>query len=159
MKITLLFLLWVAQQAFADLPNFDPAVAKLRDEFATSRTPTASELLLGQEWSCTYLNAMRGQNKVYLVPNAMKFREVDGLIFNDSGYQVQVKTLALTGQGLSGLYVDSNYRCLETYRAKVANQLIVEWACNPADLAGNQQVESLSDPSYFVGNYGICMPM
>ena len=102
----------------------DPAVKKLRDEFAIARVPTLSDLRVNKACDCTELVATGGSSGMYSGPSELLFRSVDDIIINDG--VDPVKSFVLTQHGLSGSYSKEEYRYLDTGRVTPDGYLVFE---------------------------------
>lgn len=138
----------------AGLPGVDPAVSKLRDEFAIARVPTLNDLRLNKPWDCTDLSALGNSSRVISDPGLFKFRSVDNIIINDNT-KAYVQSFVLTKDGLSGSYTDQ-FQYLETIRATAHGELVLEWAGQ--EPTGGGQAISLVNSAYYAIAYAICSP-
>lgn len=146
MKKALTVFLIVSANAFGGHPDEDPAIAKLRKEFAHSLAPSKSSLQVKKTWYCDESPASRGQNTGVKEAEYFKFKdqgELDGvenykntvLPHYRSFRILHMRKDALMGYGTLGLdpIEDTKYM----YFVRVANdgRLLVESTKRTASIA------------------------
>jgi hypothetical protein len=146
--LSILGLVLAAGAAQAGTPEQDPAVAKLRSEFAQATAPTAAQLRYGQNWDCRFHSARKDEFKVNTGTQALSFQPYGGLAIN-YGYSLSA-VYAFGGTALAA----RPSRSLRYFfiRALSDGHLVVE----VAEAKTGQHVESTVDPLLGAATYGVC---
>ncbi|HUP57537.1 MAG TPA: hypothetical protein VM598_08810 [Bdellovibrionota bacterium] len=146
--LSILGLMLAAGAAQAGTPEQDPAVAKLRSEFAQASVPTPAQLRYGQNWDCRFHSARKDEFKVNTGPQALGFQPYGGLVFN-YGYSLSAvyafratELAARPSRSLRYFFI----------RALSDGHLVVELA----EAKTGQHVGSIVDSVLGAATYGVC---
>jgi hypothetical protein len=143
-----------ASNAHATLPQNDPVVQKLRDEFYSAHAPSVDELKFGKEWNCTDFDATSASSSIDAEPRRFSFHSMNGLIINPTQWFPQ--TLAYTQYAtLAGIGGGSTFH----FRVNTAGDLLVEWDITyrmipPGVTVAPSQV--VTAPDTYVNKYAVC---
>ncbi len=142
------------------LPDEDPVVKSIRENFSTSHAPTIEDLNIGKTWGCKTFFAMKGKFGVLETKEEYKFLTYDGIIQNTarsrtSDYYIFDKNEL---RGVIDVKAGTLY---DNIRVNSKGDLITEITVKKSDLDGfkdpsTELVTSISDPSHFAMNYSVC---
>jgi hypothetical protein len=157
----ILGLLGIGTNCLAGLPEVDPAVKYLQDQFKKGRTPSLEVLQLGARWTCTtyYATAKFTNQKLGPFPK-YQFSEQNGLIyvgdltFKDGSAASSARYYAFdeVADNLSGM---NSTGSIINYLRSVENNLVLE-SVELKTPEPNVSSPSISDPQYLVYAYSLC---
>ena len=131
------------------LPDQDPIIDQLRQEFRLSESPSESQLALNQVWHCYFRSAYRND-----------FRESKDLtyLFHKSGafYENRGNTpVTMFVRGANGFAGNAKEFVL-TFRISTAGSLIGEWSAGEGFFTNPNSVPAIATPKRRAHGYETC---
>lgn len=142
------------------LPDQDPIVKNLRDQFKKATLPTELQLKQGKTWFCNFYFAVKDDYKSYTNVDLYRFGASGSYLMNTTSDWVGEYVISEDGLSYVGLNTDQlkpeQNEGREFLRVTADGNIVSEYVVEEVEDSKLSHIHSAADPRFMVLGYAIC---